>query len=236
MTEKRVFKKTYHVMIITVIIALFVALKNPILALSTLAPSLAYIIYIWRKEKVEREPLIGLCAAFSYGFTVSIFIAATLSILIIEGLHIQDEFLSLVIIAPIIEELSKLVGVVLIVRIGGLLNEVDDGIIYGASAGLGFSTFENALYALHASDPISVGLLRALCCTAGHAASTAIAGYGYAKFLIKLRGKGTLIKYIILAVLLHATHNALAATHYALIPIIIAIDIIAFAKIMAKVD
>ncbi len=236
LTIKRIFMRAFYVMILTAIAALAVAIVKPMLALSTIAPAIAYLLYIWRKEKVEREPLIGLYAAFSYGFTVSVVLALALSILIIQLLQIQNAILITILISPTIEEISKLIGVIAIARVRGLLNEIDDGIIYGASAGLGFSAFENMMYAYRATDPILVGLLRAISSTAAHAASTAIAGYGYAKATISPNVENSLSGYLIIAIALHATHNAIAMIHEALIPIIIAFDLLALAYILSKIE
>ena len=229
-------RKSILILILTLIIIVVIAFYNVLLVFTVLAFSFAYLIYIWRKEEIEREPFMGLIVAFSYGFANSTFLAIILSYFAIEliGISTGDIF-SIVVVAPLVEEFSKFIGLIIISNYRMLFNEIDDGIIYGASIGLGFSAYENLLYAMGTNEPIVIASLRSICCTAGHAASTAIIGYGYAKNIF-LTDTTRLSLYFILAILLHVMHNLLAAISPLMIPLIIIIDFTAFIKILSKVE
>ncbi|RLE62031.1 MAG: hypothetical protein DRN53_04730, partial [Thermoprotei archaeon] len=130
-----------------ILIAAIVGLYRPVLIVAVFAPSIAYLIYVWRKEKIEREPLIAVLSAFSYGFTLSALLSIIMEIVFSRALLLDIVF-SIIILAPIVEEVCKFLGVYIISRYRDLFNEVDDGIIYGASVGLGFSTLETILYTM----------------------------------------------------------------------------------------
>ncbi|MCS7366069.1 MAG: PrsW family intramembrane metalloprotease [archaeon GB-1867-035] len=192
---------------LTLIVSVFASYISPILIVSVFAPSLAYLIFVWRKEKVEREPLIGLLMAFSYGFILCTFLA-----LVVESFiaTIISEVLLVVFIGPVIEEISKFMGVQSIAKLERLFNEVDDGIVYGASIGLGFATLETILYTFRGKEPLLIGVLRSISSTAGHSASSAIAGWGYALTMFGGHGPETASRFLFIAILLHVLHNLLA--------------------------
>ena len=147
--------------------------------------------------------------------------------------------LSNITLIPIVEELCKFIGVYIVSRYRTLFNEIDDGIVYGASVGLGFATLETILYALASKDPLAVGLLRASCCTAMHAASTAFTGWGYAFNIIGRRGSSIFIGTLIMAIILHSIHNYIASMLRfipSLFAILIIIDMTIFIYITSHVE
>ncbi len=197
---------------------------SPLFFVFTALPGLTYTLLVWRKEKVEREPLVAVFAIFSYGFVVS-----TLVALIMEVTF--EPYMYSVLTVPIVEELAKLLGVYTISRHRSVFNELDDGIVYGASAGLGFATLESMIYSVE--NPVIVGLLRAISSTLGHAASSAVLGYGYAKYFFDGETK-TAYVCLALAILLHALHNFLVETEmaYWAFPL----DIFAFVAVIKKLE
>ena len=116
-----------------------------------------------------------------------------------------------IIIAPIIEEFAK--PLILGARsVRSQLTELEDGLIYGAVAGLGFSATENFLYGLDAlhNDPGTFLILIALrsfgACLL-HASATALTGYGYGKTLLRRTSILLVLPYYGLAIALHAFYN-----------------------------
>ncbi|RLE87320.1 MAG: hypothetical protein DRJ49_06630 [Thermoprotei archaeon] len=221
-----------------ILIAAIVGLYRPVLIVAVFAPSIAYLIYVWRKEKIEREPLIAVLSAFSYGFTLSALLSIIMEIVFSRALSLDIVF-SIIILAPIVEEVCKFLGVYIISRHRDLFNEVDDGIIYGASVGLGFSTLETILYTMIAHDPLTIGLLRASSCTAMHSASTALSGWGYAYSNITRKSRVVFVSSLIIAVLLHTTHNYIALRlEYLpmLMILLILLDIVVFLYITSHVE
>lgn len=223
-------------MILTLIFSVFISYISPVLVISVFAPSLAYLIFVWRKERIEREPFIGLLMAFSYGFILCTFLA-----LVIESFMatLISEVLLVVFIGPVIEEISKFMGLQSIAKLKKLFNEVDDGIVYGASIGLGFATLETILYAFRSEEPMIIGIVRSISSTAGHSASTAIAGWGYALMMFRGYNPEIVSKFLLVAIFLHVFHNLLAvlvAFQPLLLLIAIIVDLYVFYYITLKVE
>lgn len=203
-----------------------------VLLLAALAPPLIYLVWVRDAEVCRRESMMTLLKAFLFGGTVAVAISYIAELTIVDVLYSSGSplakgfwnfqpydptlqmFLLAVIIAPIVEESAKALGVLYSYP---LLLEVEDGLIYGAAVGLGFAAVENILYLYSAlSQGIDVFLLtagvRAVTSTILHASSTAIVGYGIAlsKFSA-LRGvHRSWVPFLLAAMLLHASFNIFA--------------------------
>lgn len=211
-------KLTEAIVTIMTILAFIASLVfSPIFFAVTVIPGLVYLTYVWRKDHIEKEPLIMVFAVFSYGFIVS-----TLVSLIAETS--LGELAEPVVIVPVIEELAKFIGVYLVSMRKTVFNELDDGIVYGAASGLGFATLEAIFYALQGPF-VFIGLLRAVSSTLMHAASSAIFGYFYAISFFYKR-KWSSLEGFLAACFLHSLHNALIKFDLGLL--IIPLDIAAF--------
>lgn len=119
----------------------------------------------------------------------------------------------MVVIAPFAEELTKPLALRL-KSVKKELDELEDGLIYGAVAGLGFSATENLLYGY---SFISMGLfaffllisIRSIGGCLLHASATAWTGYGYGKKIMKNSRLIRVLPYFILAILVHAFYNGI---------------------------
>lgn len=116
-------------------------------------PAVIYILPLIFLDRYDPEPPWLIASAFAWGAIVSIVFSAIVNDLIggIVGAIAQNPVIghlaSVVISAPIFEELSKGVGVVLIMIIFRReFDDILDGIVYGSIVGLGFATVENVLY------------------------------------------------------------------------------------------
>jgi len=232
------------VVITTITVIIYLAIEKPILIPSVITPHLAYLIYIWVKEKIEREPLLTVFMVFCYGFISSTFIAIILQM--ISGVIISSIFtlsylmyrvVGSLILAPVIEELAKFSGVCLVSRNKKIFNEIDDGIVYGASVGLGFSALETILYSLRGqeiNEIIIIALLRVISSTLSHAASSALAGLGLALYMFKRR-QSYLPMFLIGAMFLHFVHNFLVFGFPFTLILMIIVDVLVFIKVVSMV-
>ncbi len=219
---------------ITLVAVFLLAISMPILTIAALTPHLAYLIYVWVKEEVEREPLVALFMVFSYGFVVSSALALLIEGALVSAFNLADIYV-LLLLAPLVEELTKFSGVCLVARNRRLFNEVDDGIVYGASAGLGFSAIETILYAMACEDPILVSLVRAISSTASHAAATALSGLGLAMYIFK-GSNVSLYVLMLCAILLHMAHNFMVTIGSFALLLLIAMDLAIFLLVVMRVE
>ncbi len=130
------------------------------------------------------------------------------------GIQNLDLLVLAVVIAPIAEEFAKGIGVYLARPI---IDEPEDGLIYGAASGLGFAASENLLYALAfllttgelATSLFVIGI-RSISSALLHAAASAAYGYGIG--LTRLwPGRFSAFPYYVLAVVMHSLFNLLAS-------------------------
>jgi protease PrsW len=184
-------------------------------------PPIIYAIWIRNTEKYNREKWKPIIVCFLWGATIAI--VASIILELILGISLAISFddgnilglVMAIIIAPFAEELTK----PLILRTKTVkkeLDELEDGLIYGAVAGLGFSATENLLYGwCFLSEGLFVFLVLIIIRSFGgcllHASATALTGYGYGKTII--RGKSILrvLPFFILAIFVHAFYNFLVS-------------------------
>ena len=182
-------------------------------------PPIIYVIWIRNTEKYEREKWKPIFVCFLWGATISVIAAIILELIFQFSLvpSIEDPnvlgFVSVIIIAPFVEELTKPLALRL-KTVKKEIDELEDGLIYGAVAGLGFSATENLLYG---RSFIIHGLLlffvlitiRSIGGCLLHASATAWTGYGYGKTLMKQTSLIRVLPYFILAILVHAFYNSI---------------------------
>ena len=122
----------------------------------------------------------------------------------------------------------------------GEIDEVEDGIVYGAACGLGFGATENILYGL-SEGAVSSGLLgvivivtlRTVSSILLHLTASSFTGYGISQYLVKGAPFSVVVKYYFLAVLIHAAWNTAAVLGSPLIllfSILLAIGGLEFSK------
>lgn len=158
---------------------------------------------------------------FLWGASIAVSAALVLEVLfgIPLALAIQSQnrlyFISVVIIAPIIEEFTK----PLALRhklVKKRITEYEDGLIYGAVAGLGFSATENLFYGFHfLSEGVFLFLifmsLRSIGGCLLHASATSLTGYGYGKMIMKQTSVLRVIPYFLFAIGVHSLYNFLVS-------------------------
>lgn len=162
---------------------------------------------------------IFLC--FLWGATIAVVAALVLEIVLQIPLAYSSSyggmtpFLVTIVIAPVVEEFTKPLALHLR-TVKKNLTELEDGLIYGAVAGLGFSATENLLYGFSfLSEGLVVFLvfmaLRSFGGCLLHASATALTGYGYGKTVMKKSSFLFVLPYFLIAIFLHGFYNFLVS-------------------------
>lgn len=160
---------------------------NVVLLLAlALAPGVAIMLFVYLKDKHEREPVGLLLRSFLFG-VLSVFITLAISIPInavvtIDKQNLTDQAIHAFLIVALIEEFSKFIFVRGVLYRNHNFNEPFDGIVYSVMVGMGFATFENILYV--SDGGVEVAMLRMFTAVPAHAAFAVLMGYylGKAKF------------------------------------------------------
>lgn len=166
---------------------------DTILLVLAILPVIFLAVFIYRKDKYEKEPLWMLLLSLFLGMLA---IPMDLVIVrIIEAVFPGDTtFYGAFFEAGIPEEFCKWAIFMLVIWRNKNFNESFDGIVYACFIGLGFAGIENIMYILDAEsfgEAFQTGVLRALLSVPGHFLFAVIMGYflGMAKFIPQQRGK-----------------------------------------------
>lgn len=174
------------------------------LVVLALAPVVLIALYIYCRDKYEKEPLGMLIKAFVAGCLVPI------PVLLLGGVFMRftptdpgwQAFYNAFLIAGTFEEVFKFIFLFLLIWKNQNFNEKFDGIVYAVFVSLGFAAVENILYVYQYGE--SVAYIRAILSVPAHAIFGIIMGYylGLAKFY-PIPRKVLVIKAIAFPILLH---------------------------------
>lgn len=187
-------------------------------------PMVIYALIVWRLDRWEKEPFPLLFAAFLWGSIPSVIFAIIAQVILelpvaefSSGASIYGELYQASIVAPISEEITKGIGLLLIFWIfRRQIHSVLDGLIYGSMIGFGFSAIENVLYFVGQTDPAGLLVLfffRAFVFGMLHALFTGLFGVGLA---LGMFSRNPFLKILwpaiglFLAIFTHALHNYFA--------------------------
>ncbi len=184
-------------------------------AIALLTPTFFRLRFFLKKDHLHPEPKKLIAKTFMRGMVIVI--PAGMLEALIEWI-IPVPLLTLVVVAPIVEEYFKYRAVKKTIFHHKAFDEPLDGIIYACAVGLGFATFENAFYlrdAYQVGMLWTVAILRAVVSVPGHAVFSSMWGYAMSKmkFSVNLspKKKKTIIRSgLILSMILHAALNFLA--------------------------
>jgi protease PrsW len=182
-------------------------------------PIAFYLIVIWKMDRYDREPiwlvslnfLWGAAGAIIFGYAGSLLLAKTLSPIFFTAME-GGSFKSIV-IAPFTEEIAKGVFLLFVTSPMKDFDNMTDGVVYGASIGLGFGMTENFLYFINATGNIdqllSLIVIRSIFSAVMHATSTAAFGafIGFAKFNKKKKNGFLITIGLVLAMTIHFVWN-----------------------------
>ncbi len=198
-----------------------------ILAVSSFAPPIVYMIWLRNSERFSLEPMWQVFKVFVWGAIFGVIIASLLSLAVVYLLDSivdrpymfgweRDFFVGLflvIVIAPLVEEVAKGLGVLTAQH---EITEAEDGLVYGASAGLGFAATENLLYGAIAygvgglSASLLVIAVRSVSSALLHAGASSVMGYGIGRNIVS-NGLYSVLPFYLLAVLMHAAFNFIAS-------------------------
>ena len=176
-----------------------------------IAPVAVVILYIYFKDKYEKEPIKIVAISFLLGATVSIILTFTLGYIasslvpLTDVKSISQQFIKAFFTVALVEEFSKYIIVRFYAQKKNEFNEPFDGIVYAVMVSMGFAALENILYTYQYG--FGVGVTRAFTAVPAHATFGIIMGYfmGKAKFSnnsIKLNLLGLLF-----ATLFHGSYD-----------------------------
>ncbi len=182
---------------------------------------LAFLAVVWWLDRYDREPAWQVAVVFFWGA----FFAAGASYLtntvgqilltLVLANAVNVEWLSVMFLAPFVEEPTKAL-VLVIIALARRLDNATDGFVYGAAAGLGFAMTENIMYFTRAAETsVSLWYTTILIRTATsglmHALASSIAGASLGWGMTRTRDlrlvAGTL--GIVTAVAVHVVWNGL---------------------------
>jgi RsiW-degrading membrane proteinase PrsW (M82 family) len=181
------------------------------LLLFATTPVFIIIIYIYLKDKYEREPKRLMLFNFLFGAIVSIIITTFLYVIIDIQLPLRnktsvfEQFIKAFFVVGLTEEFSKYIIVRYYAQPHKEFNEPFDGIVYAVMVSMGFAATENIMYVFQGG--IETAVIRAFTAVPAHAIFAILMGYfmGKAKFsnnrvILNLTG-------LLLAALFHGTYD-----------------------------
>ena len=170
-------------------------------------PVVLLMVFIYRQDKYQKEPVKSLIKAFIGGMIaipLDIIIVTMLDLALGETFLAQTVFFSAFMEAGIPEELCKFIIFMIFIWRDKNFDEYFDGIVYASFIGLGFACVENIEYVF--SFGLSTGVVRALISVPGHFLFGVVLGYclSMAKFHPEKRGT-----YMLTGLLLAMTAHGL---------------------------
>lgn len=182
------------------------------LLIASATPVLIIIIYIYIKDKYEKESKRVLLYSFLLGAILSIIITTILYLFFDLFLPLPDDysiwqqFVKAFFVVALIEEFSKYIMVRYYAQPKKDFNEPFDGIIYAVMVSMGFAAVENLFYVLEGG--MDVAVIRAVTAIPAHAVFAILMGYymGKAKFSPTKKVRYNLTG-LFLAILFHGAYD-----------------------------
>ncbi|MEI8201900.1 MAG: PrsW family glutamic-type intramembrane protease [Bacteroidota bacterium] len=179
------------------------------LILLAIAPSIAIGLFVYLKDKYEKEPVLLMVKCFFLG------VLSIIPPIIIEnafqyvGISISEDVTITLVYAflgvGLSEELSKFMMLRYGVYKKAAFNEPMDGIVYAVFISLGFATAENLLYVLNGG--ISVAILRMFTAVPAHGAFAILMGFYVGKAKFSFHPKLYMFLGLIVAALVHGLYD-----------------------------
>lgn len=186
------------------------------LLILALAPILIILVYVYIRDKYEREPIWLLVKALIAGAFITIpiiFLEEFFMSLIPDITGIPRAAYIAFIVAAFSEELFKYIALFILIWRNKAFNEKFDGIVYAVFISLGFAAVENLMYVLDYGQ--SAGISRAITAVPAHAFFGVAMGFyfGLAKFYPEKR-TGLLIKSLFVPIFLHGVYDFILMSGY----------------------
>jgi RsiW-degrading membrane proteinase PrsW (M82 family) len=171
------------------------------LLLLALAPAVILMIYVYFREKYEKEPVGLILKGIVLGAIVIFPVGLIENYISQFGVGLEkipkaayDGF----IVAGATEEVFKYLVVFILIWRNRNFNEKFDGIVYAVSVSLGFAAIENLFY-VFSHNSLQVGMLRAFTAVPGHAIFGIAMGFylGLARFSKIGRLKWMMLAFVV---------------------------------------
>ncbi len=181
--------------------------------LTAVLPVALLLIFIYRKDKYQHEPLGKLLLTFFVGclsvIPAALQEAALTAMFPVSG-PIASGLFNGYVVAGFSEELWKLLLLMLVIWRSRYFDEYFDGIVYAAYLSLGFACVENIMYVGNGSDSMMIAITRGLLAVPAHFLFAVMMGYhlSLAKFDPSRRGTH-LFHALLYPLLMHGTYDAL---------------------------
>lgn len=180
--------------------------------ISAVLPVVILLFFIYRKDKLQPEPMGKLIWTFFVG-CLSVVPASMMELLLsifTPSDSVAGGLFTGYVVAGFSEELCKLLLLLWVIWKSPHFDEYFDGIVYAVFLSLGFACVENIMYVVTNDDPMMVATTRGLLAVPAHFLFAVIMGYhlALAKFDLPKR-RSHLWHALIYPVLLHGTYDAL---------------------------
>jgi RsiW-degrading membrane proteinase PrsW (M82 family) len=165
----------------------------------SIAPVLIIAMYVYVRDKYEKEPLLSLLKALLTGVIISLPIVY-IEKLLIDIAPVPDGIQGAIYkgfaVASLTEEGFKYLAFIFFFWRSRNFNEKFDGIVYAVFISLGFAAVENLLYVYEGG--YQVGIIRAVTAVPAHALFGTVMGYhfSYARFYRERRTNQLLLAFL----------------------------------------
>ena len=184
--------------------------------LIAIAPVIVILVYIYVRDKYEKEPMSMLLKAFFTGALAVIPIIFVENILQANAANYTGYTriaYNAFVVAAFTEEIFKFFALYLVIWKNKAFNEKFDGIVYAVFVSMGFATVENIMYV--SGYGTATGFTRALTAVPGHALFGVAMGYyfGLARLSPKNKSKNFLYALLI-PIGLHGLYDFILMTQH----------------------
>jgi protease PrsW len=211
--------------------------------LLALGPALLILIYIYFRDKYEKEPILLLARGFAAGALILV----PILIIEVQVTRVAIYFPTMLkaawdgfIVASATEEIIKFLAVYYLFWNNRNFNEKFDGIVYSVVVSLGFATVENFFYIYQGT--LGTGLLRAFTAVPAHAIFGVVMGYylGMARFR-PFRKRGYIFMAVLMPWFFHGLYDFLLLSGHRIlvglfIPLMVILVVMAFRRMKEQSD
>jgi protease PrsW len=169
-----------------------------------LTPVFVIALYVYLRDKYEKEPLSQLLKALGAGILIVIPVVWIEQVFVhirppltIHGQAFYDAFL----VAGLTEELFKFLALYFLIWTNRNFNEKFDGIVYAVFISLGFAAIENVMYV--AQLGAQTGYIRAVVSVPAHALFGIVMGYYFGLARFSKSNTTLILRALFYPVLLH---------------------------------
>ncbi|MGJ8743710.1 PrsW family intramembrane metalloprotease [Polaribacter sp.] len=181
------------------------------LLLLAVAPVTIIVLYIYFKDKFEKEPISFLFKNFLLGATASVLLTFILGAIANNYFPVRDftsisqQFVKAFFVVALVEEFSKYIIVRFYAQKNKEYNEPFDGIVYAVMVSMGFAALENILYVFQYG--MGTGVVRAFTAVPAHATFAILMGYFMGKAKFSKKRKVLNLTGLLLATMFHGAYD-----------------------------